>query len=244
MDISIYRENIKLQLTGGLLDLELNDEALDKIINVALIEIQRYICSTEIATIPYSRCIDLNKVTNQFGEKFKANSIVRVFRATGYTAATEEQGTVMDPMQVAQWQMLSFGGDLYNLQDYAYNFMSWNTMGQIRNTLSTDLIFRFDKKANKLYINTSTNLPTKITIEYVPRYDNVDEIVSDYWIDMLGKLALSYAKIAVGRIRSRYTQSNALWTQDGETLLNEGNTELQELRQYLQKNTQLIYGID
>lgn len=102
MDISIYRENIKLQLTGGLLDLELNDEALDKIINVALIEIQRYICSTEIATIPYSRCIDLNKVTNQFGEKFKANSIVRVFRATGYTAATEEQGTVMDPMQVAQ----------------------------------------------------------------------------------------------------------------------------------------------
>ena len=48
---------------------------------------------------------------------------------------------------------------------------------------------------------------------------------------MLTKLSLAIAKVTVGRIRSRYTQSNALWTQDGETLLQEGNEELKELKE-------------
>ena len=32
-------------------------------------------------------------------------------------------------------------------------------------------------------------------------------------------------KIVLGRIRTRFTQSNPLWTQDGEKLLEEGNSE-------------------
>jgi hypothetical protein len=95
-----------------------------------------------------------------------------------------------------------------------------------------------------LYINVATNTPVRVTIEYVPRYDNVEEFVSDYWIDMLVRLCVANAKVVVGRIRSRYSQANALWSQDGETLLTEGTTELTELRNYLQANTQLIYGID
>ena len=83
---------------------------------------------------------------------------------------------------------------------------------QIRNTLSTDLAFRFDRNSNLLYINTSSGTPTYITIEYIPRYDSVEEIESDFWIDVLLKLSLALTKITLGRIRTRYTQSNALWT--------------------------------
>ena len=83
-----------------------------------------------------------------------------------------------------------------------------------------------------------------VTIEYVPRYDTVEEIVSDYWIDALIRMAVALTKITVGRVRTRYTQANALWTQDGTQLLQEGLEEYRALQEYLQANTQLVYGID
>lgn len=103
--------------------------------------------------------------------------------------------------------------------------------------MSTDLVFRYDKYSNKLYINIATNMPTKITIEYVPRFDSVDDIVSDYWIDVLVRMSVAMAKIVVGRIRSRYTQNNALWQGDGAQLLNEGTAELSAIREHLENNT-------
>ena len=53
-------------------------------------------------------------------------------------------------------------------------------MLQTRNTVSTDLIFRFDKSTSKLYINVAFDKPNYITIEYIPRYDDVSQVVSDY----------------------------------------------------------------
>ena len=88
--------------------------------------------------------------------------------------------------------------------------MTWNTLLQLRNTTSTDLAFRYDKASNKLYINIASDIPTTITIEYVPRYDTVEDINSDYWIDALMKLCVALTKVTLGRIRTRYTQSNAL----------------------------------
>jgi len=79
-----------------------------------------------------------------------------------------------------------------------------------------------------LYINVASNYPLNITIEYVPRYDDVEEVVSDYWIDILMKLALAITKITVGRVRSRYVQSNALWQND-VNILQEGLDEYSQL---------------
>ena len=87
-------------------------------------------------------------------------------------------------------------------------------------------------------------MPEKVTIEYIPRFNDVSEIKSDYWIDNLMRLATANAKIAVGRIRTRYTQSNPLWTQDGDKLLEEGNNEASAIREELKKNSQLVLGID
>lgn len=140
--------------------------------------------------------------------------------------------------------MLAGSGSAFTANDWVYNYGSWNSMLQLRNTVSTDLIFRFDRHTNYLYINVAFDKPEYITIEYVPRYNDASEIVSDYWIDMLIKMAVALAKVTVGRIRSRYTQSNALWTQDGERLLDEGNQELEALRQHLVENSQMVYPID
>lgn len=245
MDKSAYRDEIRLRLTGGLLEMELDDSALDKVIDAALREIQRYICSTKIITIPYQKCIDLSTIQDSEGQYIKVSSVSRIYRAIGYmdTNISNSSGMI-DPMYVSQWQLLSGTGNLYNFQDYASNYMAWNTLLQIRNTTSTDLAFRYDKASNKLYINIVSDIPSLITIEYIPRYDNVDEITSDYWIDMLMRLCVALTKVTLGRIRTRYTQSNALWIQDGQQILDEGNSELAEIRQHLEQNTQLVYPLD
>lgn len=245
MDRQAYIDEIKFRLTGNLLETELDTKAFDTIINVSLREIQRYISSTKIATIPFSRCIDLSTMNDEDGREIKINSVSRIYRADGYVGDTSTPTSGMvDPMYAAQWQLLGGTSNMRNFQDYMYNYGAWNTLLQLRNTTSTDLAYRYDKSSNKLYINVASNLPTRITIEYVPRYDDVSEIVSDYWIDMLVRLCVANAKVIVGRIRSRYSQSNALWAQDGDTILNEGNSELAEIRDHLVTNTQLVYGID
>ena len=234
MDINAYRDEIKLKLTGNLIQLEINDSTLDSIINVAFREIQRYIDTTKLITIPYAPCIDL--------KSYNVSSVSRVFRAESYINSNETG--VTDPMYMGMWQMASGTGTLYNINDWTYNYSAWNTAMQNRNTISTDLLFRFDKHSNSLYINCAFDKPSYITVEYIPRYNSVDEIVSDFWIDKIINLSVALTKITLGRIRSRFTQSNALYTQDGETLLNEGTQELTAIRESLVANNQLVYGID
>ena len=133
---------------------------------------------------------------------------------------------------------------MYNLNNYLLNYMSYSTLLQIRNTLSTDLYFVEDKHDNKLYINVSGNLPSKITIEYVPIFEDVSEVQSDYWKDKILRLALANVKIALGRIRTYAKQSNALWALDGETILAEGVEEAKEIREGLVSNSTLFYTVD
>lgn len=243
MDRQAYIDEIKFRLTGGILDLELDDKALNQLLNSSFREVQRYIDSTKLATIPYSPCIDMNTVNNGH-----INAVARVFRSEGYMSTTsnlESNGTrAVDPMYASQWQLLSGVSNLNNFNNYAYNYAAWNTLLQIRNTTSTDLAFRFDRSSNKLYVNLSSGVPDTITIEYVPRFDDVSEVFSDYWIDIILRMAVALGKVTLGRIRTRFTQSNALWQQDGQTMLDEGNSELNDLREKLQAATQLCYPID
>ena len=177
------------------------------------------------------------------------NAVARVFRSEGYINTSSDgltsTGTYpVDPMYAMQWQLLSGVGNLQNFSDYALNYASWNTMLQIRNTTSTDMAFRYDRYENKLYVNVSSGIPKYVTVEYVPRFDDVSEVVSDYWIDIIIRMAVALGKITLGRIRSRFTQSNALWQQDGQLILDEGKAELNDLREKLQTATQLCYPID
>jgi hypothetical protein len=239
MTLDEYVEYIKLQLTGWVLELEIDDATIQKFILAAFQELQRYIDETKMVTVPYAPCIDLTD--------FKASAIVNVYRTEGYMGDASSggfnDGSAVDPMQAQMWMAFSNGGTMYNLNNYILNYVSYNTLMQMRNTTSTDMTFREDKHAKKLYINTSSK-PTNITIEYVPIFQDVDEITSDYWIDILKRLSLAMTKIALGRIRTRFVQSNALWTDDGATILEEGNKELEDLRETLRTNSTYFYPLD
>ena len=241
MTLQEYVDFIKFQLTGGVLELEIDDSAIGNAVKIALQKVQRYIDTTKLITVPYAGCIDL--------KGFKCSSITKVYRVEGYTGDASSdsgfiEGSAIDPMYVQRWMAFSSGGTMYNLNNYLLNYMSYNTLLQMRNTSTTDMAFKVDKQAEKLYVNVGYDFPTQITIEYVPIYDDVEEVTSDYWIDILQRMALALTKVVLGRIRTRYKQSNALWEQDGETLLNEGNTELTNLEEVLRTNSTLFYPVD
>lgn len=248
MQLKNYIEEIKLELTGGVLELEITDNTLASIVNRALREVQRYIDIPKVVTVPFAYCIDLGPYTDKDGVEhpgFKHSSIVKVYRVEGYNGNTGIESDVPnDPMYMQQWMIYSNGGSMYNLDNYVMNYLSYNTMLQMRNTLSTDMSFKEDKEGKKLYINCAYDAPKMITIEYIPVYDSVEEIEDDYWTDVIQKLSVALTKVTLGRIRSKFTQSNSLWTLDGETLLNEGNTELQEIRASLKDNMTFMYPID
>ena len=246
MVLSDYRDEIKLKLTGDLLETELDDNTIDRVIKSSLRELQRYISSSNLITIPYKQCIDLSNPEDTRGQQIKVNSVISVYRTEDLSgnSTTTGQASMTDPMQVAQWQLLSGMGNLNYFQDAVYNYSAWTTLEQIRNTTSTDLAFKFDKSTNKLYINVSEGTPSNITIEYIPIFQDVSEVTSDYWIDILMRLSLAQTKVTLGRIRTRYVQSNALWSQDGATILQEGKEELDNIRQMLLDNSELTYPID
>lgn len=234
-----YIEYIKLQVTGGLLELEIEDDVIGKFVDAALVELRRYIDQTNLITVPFAKCIDL--------KDFNHSAIVHVYRTEGFTGDSTSgmsEGSTVDPMYAQQWMAFSNGGSSYSLNNYVLNYLAYSTLLQMRNTSSTDLAFKEDKSADKLYINCNYDTPKMVTIEYIPTFDNVEEITSDYWIDILKRLSLAMTKVALGRIRTRFTQSNALWTQDGETMLQEGNEELKELREVLRVNSTYFFPRD
>lgn len=233
-----YIDYIKLELSADVLELEITDETIGKYLDAALVEIRRFYDQPVYVTVPFSRCIDLTG--------FNHSAIIKLYRTKGFTGdSLDNTGSEVDPMYAQQWLAFSSGGmGGYNLQNYLLNYMSYSTLQQIRNSTSTDLAFKEDKAANKLYINGSYENPEQITIEYIPVLTNVEQITSDYWVDILKRLAVALVKRALGRIRTRITQSNALWVQDGETMLAEGNEELKELREILRTNSVYFYPID
>lgn len=233
-----YIENIKLVLTGGILELEIPDETLSKVLKRSLQIIQRYIDTTELMTVPFARCIDISNS--------EISSVSRVFRVEGYTGDNEVGmgQTIIDPMYVQTWMAFTNGGTMYNLNDYVLNYMSYNTLLQMRNNTSTDMAFKQDHQAGKLYINTGYDIPNYVTIEYVPVFKSVEQIKSNYWIDMLQKLSIAETKIILGRIRTRYTANGSLWQQDGETILAEGVEEEKNILEILTTNSQIVYPID
>ena len=249
MRLADYVNEIKLELTGGVLELEITDDVIASLVNKAFREIQRYIDIPKLVTVPFAPCIDLGPWVDDKGvqhEGFKCSSIVRVYRTVGYNGNNEvtNNQNINDPMYMQQWMIYSNGGSMYNLDNYVMNFAAYNTMLQMRNTISTVMSWKEDKEGKKLYINSAYDVPKMVTIEYIPIYQSVEEVEDDYWTDQIAKLSMALVKITLGRIRSFSTQTNALWTLDGDTLLAEGNAEAQAIRQSLVDNMNFMYPID
>ena len=129
-----YIDYIKMELTGGVLELEISDEIIGKYLDATLQELLRYLDSVSYITVPFASCIDLSD--------FPCSSVTNVYRTEGYTGdggSNFQDGSEIDPMYAQSWMLFSNGGSYYSLSNYIYNYLAYNTLIQIRNTMSTEL---------------------------------------------------------------------------------------------------------
>lgn len=211
--IVLYIEN---QLGGQVLDLELKPEDIKLIVEQAFEEIKHYMTDTYTVTVPYAQCIDL--------KKYNIDNVESVMRC---------QDSILTgiPFQMPAMDLMNITG-MYNLENYTNALLIKRNL----NLLATDLDFMWDKPNKKLYVYANPNIPSHITINFKPEYFSVEDIREGHWETQLRKLALGMCKVILGRIRSKYTSNSAKYQLDGNTLLSEGNAEIQAVRQFLDEN--------
>lgn len=86
-------DEIKLELTGYVLEMEIEDATIKQVVNKALRELERYWDETTLITVPFASCIDLTG--------FNSSSIVKVYRTTGLGGADGQTGMI-DPAYAQQ----------------------------------------------------------------------------------------------------------------------------------------------
>lgn len=208
---------IEKQLGGDVLELELTPAQVKEIVDEAFDELKHYISDTYTITVPFSKCIDL--------KKYNIDAVDRVTRCNDSILS----GTSY-LVPIAMYPNTVTG--IYDVQDYANALMVKKNL----NILSTDMDYHWDKPNRKLYISANPQTPSFVTISFKPEYYSCEDIREMYWETQLRKMALAMAKIITGRIRSKYTPNNATFDLDGPTILQEGLTELQNVRTYLDDN--------
>ena len=104
MNIEYYVNRVKLELTGGVLQSEIDDDGFKNIVNLALQDLNRYYDQTALVQSSAGTCIDLAKLEEK--NKIKIGSVAFVYRANGTGLAGGAQTT--DPVSVGFWNM-AFG---------------------------------------------------------------------------------------------------------------------------------------
>ena len=211
---------IDMQLGGTVLELELTPEQIKEVVEQAFDELIHYMTDLYTITVGYANCIDL--------DGYNIDAIESVSRA---------QDSIMSgvPFSVTALNMIGSSG-IPDITNYTNALLVKRNM----NIISTDMQFEWDKPNKKLYVVANPNKPTHITITFKPEYFSVEDIREQYWETQLRKLALAMCKVILGRIRSKYTSNSAKFQLDGNTLLNEGNAELQEVRTFLDSNKDIF----
>ena len=212
-----YIEN---QLGAQVLDLELNPEQIKQIVEQAFEELIHYMTDLYSVTVPYAMCIDLSK--------YNIDSVESVWRGS-------DSVLTGIPFQMPAIDLMNVTG-MYNIEEY----MNAVAVKRNLNILATDMEFQWDKPNHKLYVYANPNIPSFVTVNFKPEYYSVEDIREQYWETQLRKLALGMTKVILGRIRSKYTSRSSKFELDGQTLLAEGNAEIQAVREHLDSNKDIF----
>jgi hypothetical protein len=224
MTIEEYKDEILMSLGAPIVQIEIKDY-IPQYINRAFRELKRYISTPHFVTVPYTgAAIDLTS--------YNVYSVINVMRSQ------PTYGTFIQDADV-----FTLASSYYNMNNID-NYVNRMAILQQRNTLATDLDFIWNSETKQLFISTNPPFPPALTIQYTKEYTKVDDIKDPYWTDLLLRLAIAYSKQALGRVRGKYTLNSAQYNLDGETLINEANTEIENIRTHLITNCDVVYPID
>lgn len=202
------------------------DLEIERSILIAFRELKRYIRTPVDKTVPYSTRLNLSELN------IHTRTVLDVFAAIpriGLTMNTIDAGNVFQIAAAINTYSMIGNTTSLNIDP----IMTEMAMAQVRNTLGTDFQWNFDKQNNVIYCAHRDPRPSVVTIRYVPDFQDVSEILGYTYIDYLVRMSVANYKLALGRTRSKYTVEGSNVTLDGETLLAEGNAELEAIRSEL-----------
>ena len=202
------------------------DLEIERSILIAFRELKRYIRTPVDKTVPYSTRLNLSELN------IHTRTVLNVFAAIpriGLTMNTIDAGNVFQIAAAVNTYSMIGNTTSLNIAP----IMTEMAMAQVRNTLGTDFQWNFDKQNNVIYCAHRDPRPSVVTIRYVPDFQDVSEILGYTYIDYLVRMSVANYKLALGRTRSKYTVEGSNVTLDGETLLAEGNAELEAIRSEL-----------
>lgn len=202
------------------------DLEIERSILIAFRELKRYIRTPVDKTVPYSTRLNLSELN------IHTRTVLNVFAAIpriGLTMNTIDAGNVFQIAAAVNTYSMIGNTTSLNIDP----IMTEMAMAQVRNTLGTDFQWNFDKQNNVIYCAHRDPRPSVVTIRYVPDFQDVSEILGYTYMDYLVRMSVANYKLALGRTRSKYTVEGSNVTLDGETLLAEGNAELEAIRSEL-----------
>lgn len=224
-----YVDYVMKNLGNQILKIELSEAQVEEVVKMALGELTHYINDTKSITVPYNSVIDTSKWPLKVSV---VNYVMRGQSAINYIP--------VDAISSYYVNGVRFGNGGLNLDQISTALQAQGNM----NAISTDLDFRFEKDEQKLYVTCNAVKPKSLTIDYMPEYTCVDDIKEPYWQNYLKRFSLAMTKVILGRIRSKYKLNSSQYSLDGDTMLSEGNSELQEIRTTLQNNNDSLFVID
>lgn len=230
MTLAEYTDEIIFTLGGSVVTVEIEKD-IPRCVNKAFREIKQYVTTPAYMTIPFAAQAQGIGATVDLKDK-NVYSVINVMRPDSYNSLS------MNTLDV--FGLNAVYSAITNMDSYAQRMIRLQQM----NTISTDLDFLWDAHRKQLSVTMNPPFTNMITIQYIPDYRDVEEITETFWEDKILKLATAYAKQVLGRIRSKYTLNSSQYSLDGETLLNEANTEIQEIKTFLETNVDLAFPID
>lgn len=234
MTLAEYTDEIMFSLGGigdNSVEIEIGESGIVRCINRAFREVKQYVTTPAYMTLPFGARENGIGCTINLKDK-NVYSVINVMRPDSYNSLS------MNTLDVFGLN-LTYSA-ITNMDAYANRMLRLQQL----NTISTDLDFIWDSHTKELSVTMNPPFTNAITIQYIPDYKDVEEITEVFWMDIILRLATAYAKQAIGRIRSKYTLNSSAYSLDGETLLQEANTEIQEIRTFLTTNDDLVFPID
>lgn len=226
-EIDDYVNYIKVQMGGSVVDLACKNDLPYIVEKIAFEELKNYMQTVHTMSVTYTPIIDL--------ENKKVANVKYVLRNVNNSTTI----TGMDTNLFIYQNQGQYGINNAAMDQITYNLL----INQVKNSISTDMDFHFDKVNEKLYVYCQNPTPSYVTIGYVPEFENVNEIYVPYWKSYLKRLSVAYAKEAEGRIRSKYTINSGTYQLDGNTLLSESQSELSQIRSELDSNVNKSHTI-
>ena len=223
-------EDIKIELGWPIVDVELSDNVMDKILEKTMRDIQPYILFTAYKTLPLQPIIELPEEVAYVLDVYRGepkgsplsapnmlNDNELLFGATAHNSMLWDTGA------------LSGGGGNDSMTSYYLMKLFYNSIRG--NTATVD----FNQNGNKLYVESAMG-GSSVTIEYVPIITDVEDLTDAYWYKKLYDWYLANCKISIGRARSKYRIQASKYDLDGESILREGLEEKASIIQELESS--------